>query len=66
MNIIYRILHYLIARDSVNIDPLAHMSLRERADMPPWHEEPLTHKPATCKCFRGTPNQDANDQRATH
>lgn len=38
MNIFYRLLHYVAAINPANSDPLASLSLRERADLPPWHE----------------------------
>lgn len=46
MNIIYRLFHYLTEQNPVNIDPLVNMSLRERADLPPWHEAaPIVDSP---------------------
>lgn len=50
MKFIYRLLAYLNATEPCDNDPLAHMSLRERADVPPWHEpvpEPC------CQCITG-------------
>lgn len=39
MNIFFTIMQRLLAREPVNNDPIAHMSLRERADLPTWHEK---------------------------